>query len=126
MRRWQRAVECKQHQDLPNLEHAEAEAEALLAEINRNPKVSELATNPLMLVIISLIRYERTRLPEERVQLYDRAVRTLMDTWNQWRSRVAKDTGDQSLPLSQLIPVWGQSPSGRAGISQPGSYTAPS
>lgn len=105
--RWQTACERKQHPQSPDLDSADQEAEALLAEIRRNPRVEELATNPLMLVIVSLIRYERTRLPEERVQLYQRAVNTLMDTWNQWRSQLGRDAGGVMLPLDRLVRVWG-------------------
>jgi hypothetical protein len=105
--RWQRACERKQHPQAPDLAAARAEADALLAEIRRNPRVEELATNPLMLVIVSLIRHERTRLPEERVQLYHRAVNTLMDTWNQWRSQLGHDAGGVALPLDRLVRVWG-------------------
>jgi HEAT repeat protein len=107
VRGWQRAFESRRHPEAPNFDAAKAEAEALLAEINRNPKVAELATNPLMLVIVLLIRQEQARLPEERVQLYNRAVNTLMDTWNQWRSLPGKDMGGVLLPLARLVPVWG-------------------
>lgn len=107
IQRWQRAFERRQHPDAPNYEEAKEHAAALVEEIRRSPKVTELATNPLMLVIISLIRYEKARLPEERVQLYNRAVNTLMDTWNQWRSRQAKELGGATLPLDRLIRVWG-------------------
>lgn len=105
---WHRANERKQHPDAPDFDDAEAEAEALISEIQRNPKVMELAANPLMLVIVSLIRYERTRLPEERVQLYHRAVNTLMDTWNQWRSRLGHEVEGLTLPLDRLVRVWGR------------------
>jgi HEAT repeat protein len=107
VRRWQRAFEKRQHPDAPDYEDADEQADALVNEIRRSPKVTELATNPLMLVIISLIRYEKARLPEERVQLYNRAVNTLMDTWNQWRSLQAKELGGAMLPLDRLIRVWG-------------------
>lgn len=107
VRRWQCAFERRQHPDAPDMTNATAEADALIKEIRRSPKVTELATNPLMLVIISLIRYERARLPEERVQLYNRAVNTLMDTWNQWRSLPGKDVGGALLPLDRLTRVWG-------------------
>lgn len=107
LHRWQHAFERRQHPEAPNFEEAKEQADALVEEIRRSPKVSELATNPLMLVIISLIRYEKARLPEERVQLYNRAVNTLMDTWNQWRSQQAKEIGGVTLPLDRLIRVWG-------------------
>jgi hypothetical protein len=60
-----------------------------------------------MLVIISLVRYEQARLPEQRVQLYNRAVSTLLDTWNYWRSMARIDIGGTRLPLDRLIRVWG-------------------
>jgi len=107
IRNWQRAFERWQHPDAPNFDRADAEAEAMLGEIRRNPKVEELATNPLMLVIIALIRHERTRLPEQRVQLYNRAMITLMDTWNYWRSQLAGVTASgEQLPINALIRVW--------------------
>lgn len=107
VRQWQRAYERRQHPAAPDLEKAEHEANGLLAEIRKNPRVAELAANPLMLVIVSLIRYERTRLPEKRVQLYHRAVNTLMDTWNQWRSQLGLEPGGVALPLDRMIRVWG-------------------
>jgi hypothetical protein len=107
IRKWQWAYERKQHPRVPDEAKAEAEAEALLAEIRRNPRVEEIAANPLMLVIVSLIRYERARLPDERVQLYHKAVNTLMDTWNQWRSRLGREVGGTTLPVDRLVRVWG-------------------
>ncbi|HEY7770781.1 HEAT repeat domain-containing protein [Longimicrobium sp.] len=105
--KWQRASEAKQHPDAPDYQRAEEDAKALIGELQRNSRVAELATNPLMLVIVSLIRYEKARLPEERVQLYNKAVNTLMDTWNHWRSLPGKDVGGVTLPLDRLVPVWG-------------------
>jgi hypothetical protein len=105
--KWQRACEAKQHPDAPDYESADRDAKSLIEELQRNPKVAELATNPLMLVIVSLIRYEKARLPEERVQLYNKAVNTLMDTWNHWRSLPGKDVGGVTLPLGRLVRVWG-------------------
>jgi len=106
--KWQRASERRQHPSAPDLARADAQAEAVLTEINRSPKIRELASNPLMLVIIiSLIYYEERRLPERRVQLYEQAVRTLMDTWSQWRSLTDLDVGGEQLATDRLIRVWG-------------------
>ncbi len=104
---WQRAFERWRHPQAPDLAKAEKEAEGMLEEIQRNPKVFELAANPLMLVILALIRHEQARLPEERVQLYDRAVKTLMDTWNRGRSLAGIDVGGVHLPINNLVRVWG-------------------
>jgi hypothetical protein len=104
---WQQAFERWRHPQAPDLAKAEKEAKEMLEEIQRNPKVFELATNPLMLVILALIRHEQARLPEERVQLYDRAVKTLMDTWNRGRSLAGIDVGGVHLPINNLVRVWG-------------------
>ncbi|HVG11132.1 MAG TPA: HEAT repeat domain-containing protein [Thermoanaerobaculia bacterium] len=104
---WQRAFERWRHPQAPDLAKAEKEAKEMLEEIQRNPKVFELASNPLMLVILALIRHEQARLPEERVQLYDRAVKTLMDTWNRGRSLAGIDVGGVQLPINNLVRVWG-------------------
>jgi HEAT repeat protein len=104
---WQRAFERWRHPQATDLAKAEKEAKGMLEEIQRNPKVFELATNPLMLVILALIRHEQARLPEERVQLYDRAVKTLMDTWNRSRSLAGIDVGGVHLPINNLVRVWG-------------------
>jgi predicted NACHT family NTPase len=106
IRRWQRAFEEWQHRNAPNYEAAAREAEEMFDELKGNPKVLELATNPLMLVIIALIRYEQTRLPQERVRLYDTAVKTLMETWNLWRSKVAGVSAETKLKTDDLIIVW--------------------
>jgi HEAT repeat protein len=104
---WQRSFERWRHPQAPDLAKAEKEAREMLEEIQRNPKVFELAANPLMLVILALIRHEQARLPEERVQLYDRAVKTLMDTWNRGRSLAGIDVGGVHLPINNLVRVWG-------------------
>ena len=105
--RWQRAQERTRRPAAPDLQTAEKQAREMLDEIRRNPKVAELATNPLILVIVSLIRREGRRLPDKRVQLYQRAVETLMETWNQFRSLSDQVIGGQTLPVDRLIRVWG-------------------
>jgi HEAT repeat protein len=104
--RWHRAFERWRHPAAPDLAAAERAAAAAVAEIRRNPKVEELARNPLMLVILALIRHEQGRFPEERVQLYNRATNTLMDSWNRWRSLAEFDVGGIRLKLDQMVSVW--------------------
>ncbi len=107
VRGWHVALERRRHLAAPDLATAEAEAASLLAEIRRDSRIESLASNPLMLVVISLIRQERVRLPQQRVQLYERAVRTLMDTWNDWRTRPAANVGGAVLPYDRMVRVWG-------------------
>lgn len=106
VRSWHVALEHRRHPDTPNLAVAEAEAVSLLEEIRRDSRIESLAANPLMLVVISLIRQERVRLPQRRVLLYERAVKTLMDTWNDWRTSPAVDAGGAVLPYERMLRVW--------------------
>jgi hypothetical protein len=103
---WQRAFERWRHPEAPDFAQANKQAKEMLDEIRRNSKVAELASNPLMLVIFALIRHEQARLPEERVQLYNRAVNTLMDSWNRGRCLAGIDVGGVRLPLDRLVRVW--------------------
>jgi hypothetical protein len=105
--KWQRAFEIDRHQAAPNIEHAESEAKNMLEEIGRHSKVSELCSNPLMLVIVALVRYEGGRLPGQRVALYQRAVNTLLETWNRFRSSPDIDLGGVILPRPEMQEVWG-------------------
>ena len=61
---------------------AENEAKKLLDEINSNPGIRRLASNPLLLTILALVHYHGMRLPPRRVDLYELCVRTLAETWN--------------------------------------------
>lgn len=106
VRRWQRTFERWRHPEAPDFAQADKQAGEVLEEIQRNPKVEELASNPLMLVIFALIRHEQARLPEERVQLYNRAVSTLMDSWNRGRCLAGIDVGGARFPLKDLVRVW--------------------
>lgn len=100
------AIERQRHPMDPDTEVADAEARAIVWEIQRHPRIAELAKNPLMLVIISLIREERAHLPEERVQFYECAVKTLMDTWSAWRAATASKPPGKRLPTERLVQVW--------------------
>jgi hypothetical protein len=106
VKNYYRASEQHTNPAAPLIDKADADARALLDEIKENQRIAELATNPLMLVIIALIRYERAHLIEERVQLYHRAVTTLVDTWAQWRSAGGPDVRPESLPLDRVLRVW--------------------
>ena len=54
----------------------------LLAAIHKNPGVYRLATNPLMLTILAVMKRQDVVLPERRVELYEQYVKTMLKHWN--------------------------------------------
>ena len=93
-----------------NAEHPDEEAAAiatrdLLIQIRSNANLSTLSSNPLLLLIMILIYRERKYLPEQRAELYEAIVNTLLDTWNHWRSVAAYDRGGATLPPATLARV---------------------
>ena len=67
-------------------QNAFREQQALWAAIQRNGSVRALASNPLLLTILALIKRQGVLLPERRVELYDISLKTLLSTWNRARS----------------------------------------
>ncbi len=58
------------------------QAESLITQIEKNPAIASLITNPLMLTILALVNRQGLSLPEHRVKFYSRCILTLLDTWN--------------------------------------------
>jgi formylglycine-generating enzyme required for sulfatase activity len=85
--RWTTALE-KQAQGHTQVAQADAESDRrdLLDAIHHNPGVRQLASTPLLLTILALMKRQGVTLPERRVQLYDQYVSTLLSTWNRARS----------------------------------------
>jgi len=84
---WTSALE-KQAQGNTAVARADAETDRreLLDAIQQNPGVRQLASTPLLLTILALMKRQGVSLPERRVQLYDQYVTTLLSTWNRARS----------------------------------------
>ena len=56
------------------------ELDLLLTTLKGNPRLHKLAENPLLLTVMTMLhRYER--LPDRRVQVYDRCANLLLETW---------------------------------------------
>ena len=76
------------------LHQAAIEEKALLDDVHSNPSVEQCAASPLLLTMLAILRRQVGKLPDRRVELYERYVRTLMDhrEQTQRRARRAKRT----------------------------------
>jgi HEAT repeat protein len=63
-------------------EEAKRRKDTLREALAGQSRIKILAQNPLLLTIITLIHRYQARLPKKRYELYDRAVKTLLTSWN--------------------------------------------
>ncbi|MBE9129361.1 HEAT repeat domain-containing protein [Coleofasciculus sp. LEGE 07081] len=63
-------------------EEAKRRKESLRKALSDNDRIKLLARNPLLLTIIALIHRYQAVLPKERYKLYDKAVETLLTSWD--------------------------------------------
>jgi HEAT repeat protein/energy-coupling factor transporter ATP-binding protein EcfA2 len=66
----------------PDQTDAKSRKDSIRRALTNNPRLQMLATNPLLLTIIVLIHLYQAELPRERYKLYERAVQTLLVTWD--------------------------------------------
>ena len=71
-------------------QRAAAEERALLEDVRSNPSVERLAASPLLLTMLALLRRHVGKLPDRRIELYERYIRTLIDNWHTVRSPGAR------------------------------------
>ncbi len=82
--RWCAAAERFHTPDAPTEEiarRAKPEIDGITRAVKENTGVKRLASNPLMLTILALIHRAGSRLPNRRVELYELAVKTLLEDW---------------------------------------------
>ncbi|MBV7328162.1 HEAT repeat domain-containing protein [Chloroflexi bacterium TSY] len=87
---------------------AAEEAQILIEAIADNPRVAELATNPLLCTIIAIVYRNNRVLPNRRVELYLKCCEALLDTWE--RNKNIKESGligffDWQTKLELLAPL---------------------
>lgn len=63
--------------------HRAEQIKDLLGTLESEPRIRDLARNPLLLTIIALVHRIEAELPHERVKLYDKCVTVLVDTWDE-------------------------------------------
>jgi len=85
--------------------NAETEIAEILASVEENAGVRRLASNPLMLTILALIHRNGARLPSRRVELYQLAVKTLLEDWELARGISVDNIVRESEALRMLGPL---------------------
>ncbi|MFN8444387.1 MAG: NACHT domain-containing protein [Caldilineaceae bacterium] len=63
--------------------HAAEQTRQLLEAIENNPRIRDLAINPLMLTVIAMVHRDRVKLPDRRAELYAEAVDVLLGKWEE-------------------------------------------
>ena len=79
------------------LEGTERTAQGLVQRIVENPRLLDLAGNPLLLTMMAVI-YKDRDLPNERWRLYERCAETLLEDWD-----LGKGFEDEDFKLDVLI-----------------------
>ena len=78
---WYKAVRGTLTSPIEQL-RADESSQDLQRVVESNPKIRELAKNPLLLSTIALVHYNRIRLPERRAELYDECTAFLLGFWD--------------------------------------------
>jgi formylglycine-generating enzyme required for sulfatase activity len=66
------------------------QAAQLWGAIERNDRLFEMATNPLLLTVMALLQFNSVKLPDQRAKLYEKLIELLLDLWR--KQNVANDT----------------------------------
>ena len=105
--RWVAAIERAAGGGEASERRAATEKRELLAAVRRSPGVRTLASNPLLLTILALMKRGGVSLPERRVDLYQNYVETLIKHWNLARSLdgPAQQVPDLHETLKVLAPL---------------------
>lgn len=105
--KWCLAFEKSTLGDTPEAARAaKTERESLLEALRINPGVERLASNPLLLTILALIKRQGVELPKSRIKLYDSYLETLIEAWNR-ASALDKSAGRNSLDYEATLEVLG-------------------
>jgi formylglycine-generating enzyme required for sulfatase activity len=124
--KWTQAVEqaAKGESAFTQMEAAEEKAEMLFA-LASNPGVRQLASNPLLLTILALMKRQGVLLPERRVQLYEQYVQTLLRHWNLARGLDKRAVRDfdvlETTRVLAPLALWMQETSPGAGLVKRGA-----
>ncbi|MCA9963993.1 MAG: SUMF1/EgtB/PvdO family nonheme iron enzyme [Anaerolineales bacterium] len=100
--KWTAAIEAvAQGESAVAVQKAEQEQRELLQAVNHNPGVAQLATNPLLLTVLALMKRQGVELPEKRADLYNHYINVLLRQWNLARS--VGDTPSYAPDVNQVL-----------------------
>ena len=105
--RWFIAYEQEYHPEIAReaaLRKAQERVGALMSDIMRAESVQRLAMNPLLLTILAMIHEMGTRLPNERVKLYETVAKTMIENWRLAQTKHVSTIYDV-LPASRIMPL---------------------
>lgn len=88
-----------------DLEKAKQNANELFDSIRQNKSVLNMASNPLLVTIITLIHYQGGTLPERRASLYDIATSTFLENWVRQRESQRNSNFDKETLIAILAPI---------------------
>ncbi|MGF1518512.1 MAG: GUN4 domain-containing protein [Nodosilinea sp.] len=106
VRNWYLATEVKSQGgevDLGIREEAEQQANRLIAEIDRQPALAEMASNPLLLTMIATVHRRRASLPLNRVELYREICQVLLEKRQRAKGMTDVLTADQKQSVLQPL-----------------------
>ena len=86
---------------------AETQKSDLLETLRANRAVHDLATNPLLLTILALMQREGIKLPDRRVQLYDKYIEVLLSSWQLARSLAGPQPDLRTLDVVENLQLLG-------------------
>lgn len=122
--KWMVAIERKERGDNETAERMGKEQARKLADLlESTPRLSSFIANPFLLTLTVLIHRVEARLPNYRIQLFERMVQTLMETWHQARGigviqpeKQRMDFRAEAIPILAPLALWmhEQYPSGTA------------
>lgn len=99
---WYRAIAAHMgHDD----KHAQEQADSLNESISRNPSVTKLASNPLLMTIIALIHHRGKKLPNKRIELYDICTETFLEHWVNLRRQLGLNETSQLKDKNEIIEI---------------------
>ncbi len=98
-------------------------ADALLADLRRpglqaSARVAELTHNPLLLTTICLVHYDRGKLPERRIELYEECVDVLLERWNEAKELPQRIPASEARQVLQPLAWWMHEEDGRTVASE--------